>query len=808
MPTRHSQRERWLRHAHGTHSEALRPSWLTRLSERVEIPRVAVLILGVGAFGAVILLLPPEAWTLRGWLVDLANLAAAALAMICAGWRARRCRHRLRGTWLALTAACGTWTVGQLIWIGLTWTGSYQFPSAADLAFLLFPPLAGLALLLHPTDTPPQWLRRTLDAAMTGLALGLVGWRVTQNIVQWTAGAEGQLTRALAIAYPTLDLLLVVLTVLTLARSSTGRLPLGLITAGLLAFVVADITFVYQQAGGTDSLSPVDMGWGVGFECIALAALIRPRADLNPVHERPGSPMAGLLPYLPVIAALVVTACSRLENREIPLSELAVVGALIVLMMTRQYLALLQNWRLTTQLAQREEQLRYQAFHDGLTGLANRALFRDRLEHAVDLHARDLRPVSLLFLDLDDFKIVNDTLGHGVGDQLLIRMAERLRGTTRAGDTVARLGGDEFAVLLEDGADPYASAQRISDALARPFDLGGEHLDAGVSIGVVELAPADSRVSADELLARADTAMYAAKRSGKSRIVGHTAGMSLVELEEQRLRTILHGAIADGGIRLAYQPIVDLQTNRIAALEALARWQHEDADVPPTTFVTAAARTAVLPDLTHSLLTEACTQLAEWSTRWPRAARPLAVHVNVAPAQLGADGFVGMVVDLVTTFGLRSGQLVLEITESGAVADLTAAQPVLTELRRAGVAVSLDGFGVGYSSLSRLTDIELDSVKIARSFLDRVDTDHRRAAFLRGLLRLARDISLPVIAEGVERPAQLAELRQLGCPFAQGYLLGRPAFADATTALLGLPRAAVRPPSAARHLLHPPRSSR
>ena len=159
---------------------------------------------------------------------------------------------------------------------------------------------------------------------------------------------------------------------------------------------------------------------------------------------------------------------------------------------------------------------------------------------------------------------------------------------------------------------------------------------------------------------------------------------------------------------------------------------------------------------------------------------------------------MGTVVDLVTEHGLRPGQLVLEITESGAVADLTAAQPVLTELRRAGVAVSLDDFGVGYSSLSRLTDIELDSVKIARSFLERIDSDHRRAAFLRGLLRLARDISLPVIAEGVERPAQLAELRQLGCPFAQGYLLGRPAFADATTARLGLPRARCAPSSPAR----------
>jgi diguanylate cyclase (GGDEF)-like protein len=776
--------------------------------DRLEVPRVAALVLVVGGVDVLLLLFPSPGVAARVWLVDLTNLAAAALATVCAGWRARRCRHRLRGSWLALTAACGAWSVGQLLWIGLTWTGSHGYPSPADAAYLLFPVLAGLALLLHPTDTEPQWLRRVLDAAMTGLALGLIGSRMAQQAVQWSTTTDGAMTRALAIAYPTLDLLLLVLAVLALVRASAARLPLGLITVGLVAFAVADITFVYQQLGGDNPLSPVDVGWSLGFGCIALAALIRPGAHQDPIRPSRGFPVTGLLPYLPVTAALLVAASSRMENRDIPLPELVVAGALVVLMMTRQYVSLRQNWRLTNQLAQREEQLRYQAFHDGLTGLANRALFRDRLEHAVDLHARDLRPVSLLFLDLDDFKIVNDTLGHGAGDQLLIRVAERLRGTTRAGDTVARLGGDEFAVLLEDGADPYASAQRIADALKSPFDLGHQHVSAGVSVGVVELAPADSRVSADELLARADTAMYAAKRSGKARIVGHTAGMSLVELEEQRLRTILHGAITDGAIRLAYQPIIDVRTGRIVALEALARWQHEDADVPPTTFITAAARSAVLPDLTNALLAEACTQLAEWSSGWPVDAAPLAVHVNVAPSQLGTDGFVGTVVDLVTVHGLRRGQLVLEITESGAVADLTATQPVLAELRRAGVAVSLDDFGVGYSSLSRLTDIDLDSVKIARSFLERIESDHRRAAFLRGLLRLAWDISLPVIAEGVERPGQLAELRQLGCPYAQGFLLGRPAFADATTARLGLSRGGRRTPSPARPVLYPPRPSR
>ena len=226
-----------------------------------------------------ILLLPPEPWTLRVWLVDLANLAAAALAMICAGWRARRWRHRLRGTWLALTAACGTWTVGQLIWIGLTWTGSYQFPAAADVAFLLFPPLAGLALLLHPTDTPPQWLRRTLDAAMTGLALGLVGWRVAQHIGR-AAGADGPLKRALSIAYR--PRLIVVLTVRA-ARSSRPAAARA-DHRGPAAFVVADSPLL-PACRAPDSLTG-GHGWGVAFEARAGRADRWPLRP-EPVHERP-----------------------------------------------------------------------------------------------------------------------------------------------------------------------------------------------------------------------------------------------------------------------------------------------------------------------------------------------------------------------------------------------------------------------------------------------------------------------------------------------------------------------------------------
>jgi len=337
----------------------------------------------------------------------------------------------------------------------------------------------------------------------------------------------------------------------------------------------------------------------------------------------------------------------------------------------------------------------------------------------------------VLFLDLDDFKIVNDTLGHAVGDELLVRVAERVCGSVRPGDTVARLGGDEFALLLEDGADPFAVASRITGAFATPFDLGVQQVEVNVSVGVVERGTGDTPASADQLLARADTAMYAAKRSGKGRIVGHTPGMSLVELEDQRLGGVLRKAIAHGHITLAYQPIVELRTGRTVAFEALARWTHQGSDIPPVAFIPAATRAGLLAELTDALLAQACAQLASWTTAWATmcqdGAQPLAVHVNIAPSQLADSDFAQAVTTLIAGYGLVPGQLVLEITESGLIADIATAQTTLARLRRAGVAISLDDFGVGNSSLSRLNDIELDSVKIDRTFVDRIDTEPRRA---------------------------------------------------------------------------------
>ena len=310
MPTRHSQRERWLRHTQSSNRAPDRPIWLTRLMDRLEVPRVAALVLVVGGVDVLLLLFPSPGVAARVWLVDLTNLAAAALATVCAGWRARRCRHRLRGSWLALTAACGAWSVGQLHLDRPDLDGQLQLPvrrpTRRTCCSRRWP---GWPCCCTRPTLEPQWLRRVLDAAMTGLALGLVGSAdgpaggavEHDHRRRHGQGAGHRLSDARPAAAGARR-------ARRWSAPRAARLPLGLITVGLVAFAVADITFVYQQVGGDDPLSPVDVGWSLGFGCIALAALIRPGAHQDPIRTARGFPVTGLLPYLPVTAALVVAA--------------------------------------------------------------------------------------------------------------------------------------------------------------------------------------------------------------------------------------------------------------------------------------------------------------------------------------------------------------------------------------------------------------------------------------------------------------------------------------------------------------------
>ncbi|MCO1653749.1 GGDEF domain-containing protein [Pseudonocardia humida] len=478
---------------------------------------VAVTALAVGA-----LFLPDLPGLDQTLVANLVALVTSAMAAACGFWRASRSTGRRRHAWTALGAGLACWAVGEAIWTWLQATGREPFPSVADLAFLGFGPLTCVGLLLMPVrGGRVRRLQSVIDGLAASTALLLISWATALGAAVRTAEDVRPLASAVSVVYPVLDIAVAVLAVLTMARVPAGapRRPLALLTVGLLVLSVADSAFVFLTA--TEGYEPgtvLDVTWNLGFGCMAVAALLDPGRDWRRRRRTTREaivPSGGLLPYLPVALALIVVSGTEVTGRSSSLLEKLATLVLIALLLARQYLALRQNAALVARVAAREEELQHAAHHDALTGLANRTKFRERLEHALGLHARDRRPVGLVFLDLDDFKLVNDTLGHAAGDALLIGVAGRIAGLARAGDTVARLGGDEFAVLLESGDDAERCAARIADALRAPFPIAGRQLTAQVSAGAVQLGEPDDPVDADELLARADYGMYTHKYARK-----------------------------------------------------------------------------------------------------------------------------------------------------------------------------------------------------------------------------------------------------------------------------------------------------
>ena len=463
---------------------------------------------------------------------DVTQLSAAAIAAVTTMGLARSSGGlRLRLAWAFMSGACASWAAGQAYWTVLSAQGSAPFPSLADVGFMGFSVLAVAALVVHPASGGRTGrLQRTFDAVMTTGAVGLVGWQTALGAVLRNDSGHEVGFRLLLVAYPISDIALVVLAVLLIIRTPGDRRPLNLVALGVTALAVADSAFTYFAATSAYDGGTADAGWTVAFALIALAGLARHGAvdDDREEEERrqSGSATVGtsLLPYVPVVIALGAALVQTMSGARLGRGEELVVAIVIGLVLARQYMTVQENVRLAASLAAREAELRHLAFRDSLTGLANRALFVDRLDHALALHARDLRPMSLVYIDLDGFKLINDTLGHAAGDDLLVRVAERLTGAVRGGDTVARLGGDEFAVLLEDGGDPADGAARVDAALGTPFVVAGATLPVRASVGVCALEPSDSPVSADELLARADGAMYAAKRAGGGRVARSLAG--------------------------------------------------------------------------------------------------------------------------------------------------------------------------------------------------------------------------------------------------------------------------------------------
>jgi diguanylate cyclase (GGDEF)-like protein len=443
-----------------------------------------------------------------------------------------------------------------------------------------------------------------------------------------------------------------------------------------------------------------------------------------------------------------------------------------------------------------EDEVQFRAFHDPLTGLANRALLIDRLDHAIARRLRSDSSLALLFLDLDDFKMVNDTLGHSAGDELLIEVGRRLSATLRPSDTMARLGGDEFAILLEDADAEVAEsvAARIQSVLAQPMRIQQqEEVVVRSSIGVLV---ADGKPSADEMLRDVDIAMYQAKLGGKNSYEIFESTMRGAVIDRMKAKADLRASLDNDEFVLHFQPIVDLPTGEIRGMEALVRWEHPERGlVSPADFIPLAEESGLIVPLGTWVIQEGTRKAKELQDA---TGQEFSLSVNLSAKQLSQSDLVAIVSDALDASGLAASDLILELTESVLLEGSDKVQHVLTDLRDLGVRIAIDDFGTGYSSLAYLRRFPVDILKIDRSFISGVTEGPEESALAEAVVKLASILNLETVAEGVETEAQRAKLSMMGCHAAQGFLFARPAPSEVIekklTELLGQPTTSVVKP--------------
>jgi diguanylate cyclase (GGDEF)-like protein len=479
----------------------------------------------------------------------------------------------------------------------------------------------------------------------------------------------------------------------------------------------------------------------------------------------------------PIVAIVYLTYQTYLKSVETAAAQAAMAERHVQEL--NRYLA--EQERISSELEESREHFRNAALHDSLTGLPNRTLLMNHLRLAVE-HAKR-RPGYLfaaLFLDLDRFKVINDSLGHIAGDQLLVCIARRLENCIRNTDTVARLGGDEFAILLsdiEDYADAVRVADRIQEELMRPFHLGGHEVYTSASIGIT--LSASGYQEPEAILRDADTVMYRAKANGKARHELFDEAMHARAVALLRTETDLRRAVERDEFRVVYQPILSLLTGEVAGFEALVRWQHPERGlVSPAEFIPVAEETGRIVEIGRIVLRESCRQLSEWQSR---GVVPPALHVsvNLSGKQFAQTHLAAEISEALAETGLDPRSLRLEITESVIMGNAEATCTTLGRLRALGIGVSIDDFGTGYSSLSYLHRFPVDILKVDRSFVSRMGEPEENGEIVRTIVTLASNLGMGVVAEGVETERQAGQLRGLGCEYAQGYLFSRPLAADA-----------------------------
>jgi len=684
-------------------------------------------------------------------------------------------RHRPHDVrpWLVFAAGLALTTAGDWTWVILERVyGLEPFPSVADGFYLGGTALVviGIAWMVHGR-IPDGDRAGILDSLIVTVGVGLVSWTflMAPIVADMSASLE---EIVFALAYPLLDILLLGV-LIRIALAPGPRVPaLRFLLAALISVLVAD--FAYAFIALTDGYYTghiVDGAW-------LLASALWAAAALHPSMREVALPVTGAQVRFSAWRLVLLAAASLMApvvlfiqwsaGNVIDVPIIAGGSVVLFLLVIVRLAGVVGDLRSTVTQQQRlETELERRALHDPLTGLANRVLFADRLAKA--LSKRDER-VAVLFLDLDDFKTINDTQGHQAGDELLRAVADALSRSIRPEDTVARLGGDEFAVLMEDAREGLARrlADRMHAALRMPMRVAGQDRAIGVSIGIALGHSGTSE--AESLMREADIAMYVAKGAGKggSSVFDSRTHASVVR--GLGLGDDLQRGITDHQFELEYQPIVDLRTGTMAGVEALVRWRHPVRGLlPPDDFIPVAESTGMIVDLGKWIISEACRQAVAWSEA-PNGllAGDRFMSINLSTVQLTDPRFVEFVTETLERSGVTPRQLMLEVTES-ANPDAEVVADTLRLIHDMGVRLAIDDFGTGYASMSRLANIPFEIIKIDISLVGVVDTDARTQSVITGITDLARRLGARTVAEGVERTEQLAPLRQMSCDLAQGF---------------------------------------
>ncbi len=664
------------------------------------------------------------------------------------------------------------------------------FPSIADPFHLAFYPflVVGMLLLIHERGEHRD-RSRLIDALIVTLALATLLW--VYLIAPYAHDHTLTLfARVTAIAYPSMDIL-VLAVVARLAAGSHRREPaFALLLSGAVVMLLTDGAYGWKLLdGGHTTGGILDTGWGIYYVLLGTAALHPSMRQLS----TPGPDTAARLTRarLALLACASFTAPLLIVLREAMHEQLDIyvlVGssaAMFALVLARMAGIFQHSEELSRQMVALTEEraqaeIEHQSFHDTLTGLPNRALFRDRVAHALAGQRRDRLPVAVLFMDIIDFKNVNDGLGHVVGDTVLRELARRLEDCMRPVDTAARIGGDEFAILIHDTESELHAveiAQRVMDALQAPIPLDGMTVTIATSVGVAfsdhpALADADADAEADELMSNADAAMYMAKESGLGGYQVFQPEMHAKALARLSLKADLQRALDYGEFTLRYQPIMDLARGDMAGMEALVRWEHpERGTVAPLEFVPLLEDTGMIVPVGRHILMEACAWAAHMQSNCPRQP-PLSMAVNVSACQLQRPEFIEEVRHALEETGIVPASLTLELTESVMMQDMELSLLRLKALRAMGVKLAIDDFGTGYSSLNYIRQLPVDVLKIDRSFL--ADPNPEVAELTEAIVGLARIFKLKVVAEGVEHPGHLERLRASFCDFGQGFHFAQP----------------------------------